>query len=590
MPDDLVAVDHRLMIGTYRIPSITGYNRLESSPRTEDFDRSLKAEVRDALWLLTRQWQFGEFQGEDAGSPVTAQILGNRTTMSRVGFPEGNPVAYGNIQPLETVVEQEAIKPDLFMAVQFGRYFTKMMKLAGLVNVLDRFILRYPLAYAIDKNDREGLQLLAAASVRICDGFRLYEDTLTIDPGETQTRFEIWLNGADNGDLTPTQKAGTRDAATETAAWFVRTYSQPPKADTNAWKPSLLEYQFSLAPPPDRPQEQTLVADRYYEGHLDWYSFDLDGSKIVPPATGEAGVDEPVENVVSFIPTPVAFGGMPNARFWAMEESQIDFGTIDTSTTGLLHLQFAEFGLIYSNDWFMLPYPLRTNTLCEIGGIMVTDVFGQHYFVRSATRGSESQWQRWAMFHLTDKSGKRFSSDLFYLPPSLPKCLEGEPLEQVSFLRDEMANMVWAVEGIVPSQGGRGARGDEIARKESPVSAFEPAGSAKIRYVLGSSVPDNWIPFIAVHMPGSNVEIRLQRAQLPGAKGAMGRILTEVPPPYFVNEEEVPRSGVSVQRAFQRTRWLNGKSFLWIGRFKETGKGEGWSNLRFDQIVEIPQG
>jgi hypothetical protein len=66
--------------------------------------------------------------------------------------------------------------------------------------------------------------------------------------------------------------------------------------------------------------------------------------------------------------------------------------------------------------------------------------------------------------------------------------------------------------------------------------------------------------------------------------------LTEVPPPYFVNEEEVPRSGVSVQRAFQRTRWLNGKSFLWIGRFKETGKGEGWSNLRFDQIVEIPQG
>lgn len=34
-----------------------------------------------------------------------------------------------------------------------------------------------------------------------------------------------------------------------------------------------------------------------------------------------------------------------------------NFGKIETSTTGLLHLLLAEFGLIYSNDWFMLPHP-----------------------------------------------------------------------------------------------------------------------------------------------------------------------------------------------------------------------------------------
>ena len=39
----------------------------------DDFDRALRAEVRDALWMLTRQWQLGEFRGDDAGSPVLAR-------------------------------------------------------------------------------------------------------------------------------------------------------------------------------------------------------------------------------------------------------------------------------------------------------------------------------------------------------------------------------------------------------------------------------------------------------------------------------------------------------------------------------------
>ena len=66
-------------------------------------------------------------------------------------------------------------------------------------------------------------------------------------------------------------------------------------------------------------------------------------------------------------------------------------------------------------------------------------------------------------------------------------------------------------------------------------------------------------------------------------------VLTEKPAPYFVYEEEVPRNGVIVRRAYQRARWLNGKTYLWIGRTKEAGRGEGWSNLKFDQIEPIEQ-
>lgn len=589
MPDTPIDIVNAIMIQAYRIASITAYNRVEPNPRTPDFDRSLKAEVRDPLWMLTRQWQFGEFQGEDAASPVTAQILGEHTDMDRVGLGSGKVFPYDGGLPLETVVEREKLAPNLFLAVQMGRYFIKLVRSKSLGDRLPRFITRYPLGFTIDPNDHEGQQLRRAADGKVFNGYTLYQDITTTDAGATQTRYATWLDSAENNDIPPADRAQLKDFAVPFTEWFVRNYSQPERAEDSAWLPARLEYQFAVASTAGDGQK-ALVADQYFEGHLDWYSVDLDSSKslALTPEPGPNGLT--TENFVSFIPAPVSFKGMPNPRFWAMEDRQTDFGRIDTSTTGLLHLLFAEFGLIYSNDWFMLPYPLLINTLCEIKGLVVTDVFGQHVLVRPAGRGPESSWQRWALFHHTDRNNAALDTSLFYLPPALIKSLEGEPLEEVNFLRDEMANMVWAVEDTVPSQAGKGADGKEMALTASPALPFTPAGEAQIRYVLGTTVPENWIPFVPVHMEGSDTEIRLQRARMPGAKGALGAVLTEKPAPYFVFEEEVPRSGVIVQRAFQRARWLNGKTCLWIGRSKGAGKGEGWSNLKFDQIEAIDEG
>ena len=54
--------------------------------------------------------------------------------------------------------------------------------------------------------------------------------------------------------------------------------------------------------------------------------------------------------------------------------------------------------------------------------------------------------------------------------------------------------------------------------------------------------------------------------------------------PLHLEEEEVPREGVVVQRTFQYARWLDGRSFVWLGRRKRVGKGEGSSGLRFDRL------
>ena len=44
------------------------------------------------------------------------------------------------------------------------------------------------------------------------------------------------------------------------------------------------------------------------------------------------------------------------------------------------------------------------------------------------------------------------------------------------------------------------------------------------------------------------------------------------------------RAGAIVTRGFQRTRWFDGKVFTWIGRRKQTGRGQGASGLEFDRV------
>jgi len=128
--------------------------------------------------------------------------------------------------------------------------------------------------------------------------------------------------------------------------------------------------------------------------------------------------------------------------------------------------------------------------------------------------------------------------------PSAGKILESEPLERVNFMRDEMASMVWGVESVVPSQTGIGMSGYETAQpNEISEPRVAPAEDVKIAYLLGTTVPKNWIPFIPVHAEHSVSEIRLQRARMAGGDPPRGWMLREPGSPYFV-EEEVPRRSV----------------------------------------------
>ncbi len=61
-----------------RIPeqliAATYWNRVEPRPRSLEIADVLAARIRDPLWMLTRQWQGGEFFATDAGSPAYVRV------------------------------------------------------------------------------------------------------------------------------------------------------------------------------------------------------------------------------------------------------------------------------------------------------------------------------------------------------------------------------------------------------------------------------------------------------------------------------------------------------------------------------------
>jgi len=601
------------LLSTVFRPAITTWNRLEGRPRREDFDRSLRVEVRDPLWMLCRQWQFGEFKSEDAGSAVKAKTQIASARLTRYARRNGLASGYQDRLPLETRVERETFPFDLMTRAQMGQHWLKMVEVIGDFKALylEEFGFEAPPAGSEAKaqllSDSNGWQTLEMLKGRLVDGARLLQ-AIESEPDE----HENWLLGAvPNEGL----RGQILQAATEYTAWFRRVYSLPEDENDSAWSDSYLEYQFAVSAPADeRGQRQTvLVAEEYYQGHLDWYAFDLDDS---PGANlpDKPGAESPqggfvVESPISFIPNPIEFGGMPNVRWWEFEDRKTDFGDVNPSTSELATLILSEYGLIYGNDWSLIPYVVEAGTLNEVLGVVVTDVFGVSTLVRPAADTAGTERNRWGLYHLNTLRGERIDTRLF-LPPVIGKLQESPPLERVLLVRDEMANMVWGIEDLIPGPAGVGVNGFEaasalerylisLAPTASPLALFETG--AKIRYKLGTSVPENWIPFIPVHKPGSNRLIRLQRAAMPRLiagtpddapvepRGAVLRagLDNEPPEPYFLNNEEVSRAGVAVARTYQRVRWWDGRVYTWLGRRKRAGRGQGASGLHFDRVINI---
>ena len=75
-----------------------------------------------------------------------------------------------------------------------------------------------------------------------------------------------------------------------------------------------------------------------------------------------------------------------------------------------------------------------------ISDLVVRDTFGTHELIAPA---ADAQW---AMYRPT---GSSVTSPALAVPSVTVAPLAGDVVEEVRFLRDEMANLVWGVEQIV---------------------------------------------------------------------------------------------------------------------------------------------
>jgi hypothetical protein len=561
--------------------------RLAPSTTSADLRDGLEARVHDGLLLLGRQWQFGEHVADDAGSPATAELAVEQAALGAYQPGEGGFTAYDPLtQPLEPLVESEPAAPaqarDWGLLIEAATQFLRQLDAHGAADCRSAYRTHYaltgPTAAEATELDDESRATLAFLAGRLPDPRRLSADL----------RAALGPLGDGPGALptVPELPASQRAAATRAARAWLRWHAeqgrdQPPAGDglASSWRSDRMEYTFGAAARRGD-TGQSLRVPEYAAGRLDWPAF-----RLGAPVPGDG---LPPTRVVSTrpVPAPVVFRGMPADRFWQFEDARVSWDAMTVDLSSVATAVLLEFALIQSNDWFALPVELDVGSLARVRTLIVTDTFGerQRLMHASAVDGAAAPWR---MFTLDPDTGGARDDALFLLPPTLGGALSGEPIEDVMLLRDEQANLAWAVERLVERPaGGVLDRYEEYQRRLSDLPAPVPAAEDLPRYRLGSDVPDYWIPLVPHQTDPSVPATLLRRAVIarPDMPAGLAGRLLEAAGPFVLRDEEVPREGAHVTRSYRYARWTDGSTHLWVSRRKQPGRGEGSSGLRFDWL------
>ncbi len=628
--DKAKAVDTNISVT--RTPSITGATRLETLPSSVGMLTGLKAPLADPLWLLSRQWQFNEFQGEDAGTPlkIAFEVRGTQVDAFRSGSDDQDrpwqPLDAGTA-PLETRVEAEPVwRTHPRLRGEAGLHALRMAAAPLRAALLGAYRLTLDPPVALEANaDQAGLLWSALFNQRTIDASALADDLLPLldaDGKLTALPAAIVLGG---GDVAP-----ARDVLGRWMAWF-RTLAYEGDDADRSWQRNRMEYAFAL-----KAGDLVLEADEYTDGHVDWDDFRVSalGNQNAPAQRTFA--------VASRHPSPVMYPGMPSQRYWEFEDRNVNFAGAEAGITDFLRMCVTEFALTFGNDWFVVPVRLPVGWLYQVASFTITDSFG---IPASPLAIKNPNGTQWTLYELTAEGAAQGRlAHTVLLPDSVVNVQEGAVLEETLLARDEMANLAWAIEHRVQGVSGEPLDRDLEAKSlsfQQKIHFDSAPTSPQVVYRLATPVPANWTPLLPVRDPELDFDdpltIRLARAGMkrfypedsvevlgPAADDAdykdfldnldaqttyvtrvtvstelrayvfypRGWLLRADPTkpmgndPLILEEEEVPRIGARLKRKFQYARSSDGRSWLWIGRNKIAGSGEAASELRFDVAVK----
>ncbi len=553
-------------------PHVTTWAKIVPRRDTADPAVGLAARVADPLWLMARQYQFGEFNGDDGAAPVQVKVQATWTPITR-WLPGDTPSApaaglpYDRLhQPLESLVEDDralsgALLPPLLDTVEAGSRLIRRLKRANLDSVADHLLEQHHVL-PINNPNTDGSDLFGQRTV---DGFSV-RATIENDP------TDVLPSG-----LSADQKSKAAEIVAEWKSWFDQRFGYTHRE--GAWIPNRLEHRFTLAAPHPDGGELVLSAPEYLGQGIQWYDLDLvpQDAGITLGAEADAGDIKKVSVSASF-PQPIRWPGMPVDRFWEMEDAAVDFGVVKLSPTDIAGLLAVDLAVTAGTDWFLLGVPLPVGGVARIDSIVVRDVFGDNTLIRI----DPSQQAGLGRLFEPAAKGSDGASWLVF-PPSLLRRVDGPPLEEVFLIRDEMANLGWAVEQIAPLDDGDPVDVNSRIPPRPPTIRSSATPAESLQYVLTSGVPENWKPLVPMRDAATQARIfvlgQIWGAEKPAAFTLLSRQLGPI------LDEEVPREGKRLQRFWQYGRWSDGSRHLWCGREVHAGRGEGNSALRYDLAI-----
>ncbi len=226
-------------------------SRIEGRTRDADPTEAMRLRVHDPLWMLARQWQMGEFRGNNTGTAMSVRCI----------------VRYGDwsSDPIEPVTEQINPRIDFLAKIESAVHFLDLMRSSGL-NVkehLPGLIQSFPIDWnALDDSlvlpgavtsqqehllNRHLQNYARAYRGKIFDGEALYNHLV---------QGQSFLKG------------DSEEAETKFKAWFQKKY-KPVSSDSQSWQEADLCYTVET-----NVAGKQFTGDRYQGGRLSWYTFD----------------------------------------------------------------------------------------------------------------------------------------------------------------------------------------------------------------------------------------------------------------------------------------------------------------------------
>lgn len=497
---------------------------------TADWADAASGTVHDSLWFLTRQWQLGEFQGENASTPVRAEVITETRPLTR----PGSDASLRDVPP-EPLVESE-----------LDDWWTPGRRL------------RVGRLLAAD------LALQPEAGWLFADPPPPYDQVTPAWDG-----LAMWRAG-----LRPTDPALLPEVPPDTAS---------------AWVADQLVYQQDDA---FAATGVRLHLRRHRGGRLDWYSVDAEAhaglppgdrpaepSVVVParieyagmPRTGIWEIEDPAADVGALAPDAAHTAtAIMTALFFSHRDEWFDIPV--PAEAGQL-LRIAEIAV---TDAFGETFRWW---LADDGSPQGEPGLGPPTDLVVTAQGS----LEWGVFR-----SQGLASGELLLWQAVDRPLQGEVIERVQFGVDDQSNVVWAVERRLDQRDPQ-----PTGPEPQPVdAAVLPPGDLTrgqaYRYQPNQGAAEHWIPYTMTDDDQRRLEQRRlvdfadgQVRDLPPARAAVLQGQATVLP-----ESLIPADGLQVERRWMLARDAAGRPHLWIQRQRGPLLAPPARTLRFD--VPIP--